>query len=186
MKDLKQRCWPRPGAARWVRPEPRGVLLDTNRTCAPCLAAADSLASSSKVQRGLPFGRGDSAQPLCTWGLKWAGRHGDRGCRDKAAVQPVQSHRLALLQRPGAPHKSQSPDSLLSRRPTRFADIYSLIAQSVKNLPAMQETQVQFLCQEDPLEKEMAIHSSILAWKIQWTEEPGGLQSMGSQEADMT
>ena len=50
----------------------------------------------------------------------------------------------------------------------------------------MQETQVQFLCQEDPLEKEMAIHSSILAWKIQWTEEPGGLQSMGSQEADMT
>ena len=50
----------------------------------------------------------------------------------------------------------------------------------------MQETQVQFLYQEDPLEKEMAIHSSILAWKIQWTEEPGGLQSMGSQEADMT
>ena len=56
----------------------------------------------------------------------------------------------------------------------------------VKNLPAMQETQVQFLGQEDPLEKEMAIHSSILAWKNQWTEEPGGLQSMGSQEADMT
>ena len=50
----------------------------------------------------------------------------------------------------------------------------------------MQETQVQFLGQEDPLEKEMAIHSSILAWKNQWTEEPGRLQSMGSQEADMT
>ena len=62
----------------------------------------------------------------------------------------------------------------------------SLIAQSVKNLPAMQETWVQFLGQEDPLEKEMAIHSSILAWKIPWTEEPGGLQSMGSQESDMT
>ena len=51
----------------------------------------------------------------------------------------------------------------------------SLIAQSVKNLPAMQETQVRFLGQEDPLEKQMAIHSSILAWKIPWTEEAGGL-----------
>ena len=57
----------------------------------------------------------------------------------------------------------------------------SLMAQTVKNLPAMQETQVQSLGQEDPLEKEMAIHSSILAWSIAWTEEPGGLQSMGSQ-----
>ena len=50
----------------------------------------------------------------------------------------------------------------------------------------MQETLVRFLGQEDPLEKEMAIHSNILAWKIPWTEEPGGLQSMGSQESDMT
>ena len=57
----------------------------------------------------------------------------------------------------------------------------SLIAQSVKNLPAVQETQVQSLGWEDPLEKEMATHSSILAGKISWTEEPGGLQSMGSQ-----
>ena len=62
----------------------------------------------------------------------------------------------------------------------------SLIAQSAKNLPAMQETWVQFLGWEDALEKEMAIHSSILAWKIPWTEEPGGLQSMGSQESDTT
>ena len=54
----------------------------------------------------------------------------------------------------------------------------SLVAQMVKNLPAMQETQVQYLDQEDPLEKGMATHSSILAWKILWTEEPGGLQSM--------
>ena len=53
----------------------------------------------------------------------------------------------------------------------------SLIAQLVKNLPAMQETWVRSLGREDPLEKEMAIHSSILAWKIPWTEEPGGLQS---------
>ena len=58
----------------------------------------------------------------------------------------------------------------------------SLIAQWVKKLPAMQETQVQLLGQEDPLEKEMAIHSSILAWKILWTEEAGGLQSMGLQD----
>ena len=51
----------------------------------------------------------------------------------------------------------------------------------VKNLPAIQEMQVQSLGQEDPLEKEMATHSSILAWRIPWTEEPGGLQSMGFQ-----
>ena len=51
----------------------------------------------------------------------------------------------------------------------------------VKNLPAMQETQVQFLGQEGPLEKEMATHFKILAWRIPWTEEPGGLQTMGSQ-----
>ena len=60
------------------------------------------------------------------------------------------------------------------------------MAQLVKNLPAMQETRVQFLGQEDPMEKEMATHSNILAWRIPWTEEPGGLQSMGSQELDMT
>ena len=51
----------------------------------------------------------------------------------------------------------------------------------VKNLPSMQETWVGFLGQEDPLEEGMITHSSILAWKIPWTEEPGGLQSLGSQ-----
>ena len=55
------------------------------------------------------------------------------------------------------------------------------MAQTVQNLPAMQETRVQSLGQEDPLEKGMAIYSSILAWRIPQTEEPGGLQSMGSQ-----
>ena len=54
--------------------------------------------------------------------------------------------------------------------------------QLVKNLPAMQETWVPSLSQEDPLEKEMAAHSSILVWRIQWTEEPGGLQSMAWQK----
>ena len=53
------------------------------------------------------------------------------------------------------------------------------MAQMVKNLPAMQETQIQFLGQEDLLEKEMATHFSILAWRIPWKEEPGRLQSMG-------
>ena len=57
----------------------------------------------------------------------------------------------------------------------------SLVAQSVKRLPTMQETQVQSLGWEDLLKKEMATYSSILAWKIPWTEEPGRLQSMGSQ-----
>ena len=56
----------------------------------------------------------------------------------------------------------------------------------VKNLPAIQEAQVQSLVQEDPLEKETATHSSILAWEIPWAEEPGGLQSMGLQESDVT
>ena len=55
------------------------------------------------------------------------------------------------------------------------------MAQTVKNLPAIQKTWVQSLGQEDPLDKEMATHSSILAWKIAWTEKPGGLQSMESQ-----
>ena len=54
----------------------------------------------------------------------------------------------------------------------------SLVAQSVKKLPAVQETWVQSLGQEDPLEKEMATHSSILAWRIPWTEEPGGLHTV--------
>ena len=62
----------------------------------------------------------------------------------------------------------------------------TLIAQSVKNLPAVQETRVQFLGQEDPLEKEMVTHSSVLAWRIPWTEQPGGLQSIGSQKSDTT
>ena len=57
----------------------------------------------------------------------------------------------------------------------------SLVAQRLKRLPAMRETWVQSLGQEDPLEKEMATHSSTLAWRIPWAEEPGGQQSMGSQ-----
>ena len=57
----------------------------------------------------------------------------------------------------------------------------SLVAQTIKNLPAMQETGVRYLSWEAPLEEGMATHSSILAWRIPWTEEPGGLPSMGLQ-----
>ena len=63
-------------------------------------------------------------------------------------------------------------------------NIYTnMVAQTVKNPPSMQETWVQSLGWKDPLEKEMATHSSILAWEIPWTEEPGGLQSVGSQKS---
>ena len=68
-----------------------------------------------------------------------------------------------------------------------LTDFYaSLLAQLVKNLPARQESRVKAQCWDDLLEKEMGTHSSILAWRIPWTEEPGGLQSMGLQESDMT
>ena len=68
----------------------------------------------------------------------------------------------------------------------RLSEMYmlsaaSLVAEMVNDLPALQETWVPSLGWEDPLEKEMATHSSILAWRIPWTEEPGGLQSTGSQ-----
>ena len=76
------------------------------------------------------------------------------------------------------------PHLTLPQRQDRF--LVSLVAQTVKNLPAMQETWVQSLGEEDPLEKGMATHSSILAWRIPWTEEPGRQQSVGLQESDMT
>ena len=60
------------------------------------------------------------------------------------------------------------------------------MAQKVKNLPTMGETQVQSLGWEDPLDEGLTTHSSILVWRIPWAEEPGGLHSMGSQESDMT
>ena len=62
----------------------------------------------------------------------------------------------------------------------------SLVAQTVKNLPTMWETWVHFLSWEDPLEEGMATHSSILAWRIPWTEEPGRVAAWGLKESDMT
>ena len=76
------------------------------------------------------------------------------------------------------------PEEHLNSRGAAITGAYrgaSPVAQRVKRLPAMRETWVRFLGQEDPLDKEMAIHSSTLAWKIPWTEEPDRLQSMGSQ-----
>ena len=64
--------------------------------------------------------------------------------------------------------------------PLILSVLASLVVQMVKNLPTMQDTRVQFLGREDPLEEEMATHSSILAWRILWTEEAGRLQSIGS------
>ena len=75
----------------------------------------------------------------------------------------------------------QTPNDSGFRKERFPSQLASLVAQVVKRLPAVQETRVQSLGQEDPLEKAMATHSSILAWKIPWTEELGWLLSMGSQ-----
>ena len=80
-----------------------------------------------------------------------------------------------------APKSPASPALQADSLPTEPGGSPSLEAQMVKNRPAMCETQIQSLGWEDPLEKGMATHSSILAWRFPWTEEPGGLQSMGSQ-----
>ena len=92
-----------------------------------------------------------------------------RGCKESDTTRIDLANTLTLI--------NYSPF------PTRVA---SLVAQLVKNLPTMQEIRVQFLGQEDPLEKEIATLSSILALRIPWTEEPSGLQSLGSQESDTT
>ena len=85
----------------------------------------------------------------------------------------------------------QLTSSVISSKFLNFSGSYplhgaSLVAQMVKSLPEMQRPGVRFLGREDPVEKEMATHSSILAWEIPWTEEPGGLLSMESQESHMT
>ena len=77
-------------------------------------------------------------------------------------------------------NKEQASKTLLEQLKTRLR-VLSLLTQTVKNMPKMQETWVRYLCQENPLEKGMATHSSMLAWRIPWTEDPGGLRSMGLQ-----
>ena len=96
-------------------------------------------------------------------------------------VPPGHLH-ISKCFRGGPGKKTRRIKDQLQNASTQKGHIWaSLVAQMVKNRPAMQETWVQSLGQEDPLEEEMATHSSIPAWRIPWTEEPGGLQSMGSQ-----
>ena len=101
----------------------------------------------------------------------------------KAGYPPVMENLLRNLNLPSPPQPSCSTFNTSRRNDPSFPPKTraSLVAQMVRHLPAMQETWVRFLGQEDPLEKEMAIHSSTLAWKIPWMEEPDRLQSMGSQ-----
>ena len=85
--------------------------------------------------------------------------------------------------------RSGFPSGLAVKKPPVMQDVMtqaSLVAQTVRSLPAMWETQIRSPGGEDPLEKEMATHSSILAWRIPWMEKPGGLQSMGPKESDPT
>ena len=103
--------------------------------------------------------------------------------RTGAPQQRVQ--RWGMWRLGSASYSLQNPGSGTYHFPS-FLERTSLMAQTVQNPPAVQETWVQSLGQEDPLEKEMATHSSILAWRIPWTEQPGGLPSMGSQELNMT
>ena len=90
---------------------------------------------------------------------------------------PPKSH---LHRNPHIRISSREPNLRQDMRFLKIPDL-SLVAQRVKHLPAMQETWVRSLGREDPLEKEMATHSSILAWRIPWMEKPGGLQPMGLQ-----
>ena len=109
----------------------------------------------------------------------------------RAEAVSTRAHRLSNWAWTGF-QSSQSPQFLLSWLPCAWTTCIwvfafsvqaetSLGAQTVKRLSTMRETRVRFLGWEDPLQKEMAIHSSTIAWKIPWTEEPGRLQSMGSQ-----
>ena len=92
---------------------------------------------------------------------------------------PIVLERCQLKKKKNNTHNLKFENYVLFSRLTE--DWASLVAQMVKNPLAMQEAQAQSLGQENPLEKGMATHSSILAWRIPWAEEPGGLQSMGSQ-----
>ena len=102
----------------------------------------------------------------------------------QSLVRELRSHKLCGMR----PHAPPSPNSQhsesyiygLERAQTHIFSVF-LVAQRLKHLPLMRETWVRSLGQEDPLEKEMATRSSILAWRIPWAEEPGGLQSTGSQ-----
>ena len=116
------------------------------------------------------------------WSIIWSPQFykGGNRCTERYLAQDHTAHKWQnLVSDPGSLALDQ-------HGPVEFSDILevllaSLVAQTVKRLPAIWENWVQSLGREDPLEKEMATHFSTLAWKIPWTEESGGLQSMGSQ-----
>ena len=104
-------------------------------------------------------------------------------------LAPRLSHAQFLCSSREDPPARSQPDSDDEAEEIQVGSKYygaSLVVQRLKRLPAMWETWVQSLGQEDPLEKEMATHASILAWRIPWTEELGGLQSTGCKELDTT
>ena len=107
---------------------------------------------------------------ILAWKIQWAEKPG----RLQSLGSKIAGHNLVT--------KQKLWQNLVYHNKSRQA---SLGAQLVKHLPAVQETWVQFLGWKDPLEKEIATHSSILAWRIPWTEEPGGVQSMGSQRVGL-
>ena len=108
-------------------------------------------------------------------------RHTDGGIPSLSRCSPTQTHtfRKTLIQ--GEKLRMSVSIYIILSFPQAF-----LVAQMVKNLTAMQETRVRSHGQEDPLEKGMTTHSSILAWRIPWTEEPGGYSPRGCKELDMT
>ena len=114
--------------------------------------------------------------------------YGEKGMATHSSILAwrILGRSLAGSSSPLGHKESDTTERLSLHFTSTIYDGTSLVAQLVKSLSAMQETWFRFLGWEDCLEKEMAIHSSILAWKISWTEEPGGLQSMGPQESDMT
>ena len=129
--------------------------------------------------------RKPSAIPLtCRLGLP--DRH-SRTCASHEHMHACYAQSCPTLGSPtGCSLPGSSVRGILQARIMEWVAGAALVAQMVNNLPAVQETQVWFQGWDDPLEKEMAAYSSILTWKILWTEEPGGLQFIGSQELDMT
>ena len=122
-------------------------------------------------------------QETCIWSLGWE----DPLEKGKATHSSILVWRIPRnVQSTGSLRVGQNQATVTLTFRLRCGCIHvwaSLVAQMVKNLPALQETWVQSLGQEDPLEKEMAAHSSALAWRIPWTEESGAPQSVGSQRA---
>ena len=153
--------------------------------CLPFLLLPQSFPESGSFPMGQPFASGSQSTgdlapvlpkniqflfPLGLIGLISLQSKGLSRVFSNTTIRKINSSALSLLY---CPTVTFVPDYQIKGA--------SLVAQIVKNLPATQETQVQPLGWEDPLEEGRATHSSILAWRIPWTEEPGRLQSMGSQ-----